>query len=363
MRYATAENWAKYFKEAEGVKIAGRTIRYRLELAGIIGITGRNKIGRALKNAFYSEIDVRETCADLLMTVERIREQAKTALAQHDIHDRNSLIQIGTKGFTKLEFPPFGKGSAFASSVLGVTIKNISITHLNHIADILDLPQLSVKTKQQYIQALADNNIQDRQSLIQFGAKRFLKTDFPSFGKGRAFTSIVLGESSEHLSVAHLHQIADILGFPKFFEQYIQAFEVLGIHDRQTLIKFGPTKFSMTEFPPFGKGKAFAKIILGESFQTYMTIDYLHRIADALGFPNNSEESVKQQYAKLLVQNGIKDRQELIKLGPKKFEKTDFHPFGKGCAFVGAILGETIHNIRINHLNRIADILFESEEK
>lgn len=66
MRYTTPENWAEYFEKAEGVQICNMTIRRRLSEAGKIGESGRNKIGRILKNAFYSEADVRLACADNL---------------------------------------------------------------------------------------------------------------------------------------------------------------------------------------------------------------------------------------------------------------------------------------------------------
>ena len=53
MRYATVDNWARYFEETEGVQITGDTIRDRLKKVEKIGLTARNKIGKLLKNAFY----------------------------------------------------------------------------------------------------------------------------------------------------------------------------------------------------------------------------------------------------------------------------------------------------------------------
>ena len=65
MRYATINNWAKYFKE-EGININGDSIRWRLKGAEVIGITARDATGKVLKNAFYSEPDVRSACAEIL---------------------------------------------------------------------------------------------------------------------------------------------------------------------------------------------------------------------------------------------------------------------------------------------------------
>ncbi len=66
MRYATINNWAQYFQENEEIQISPNSIRNKLQEAEKIGITGRNEVGRVLKNAFYSEADVREVCANLL---------------------------------------------------------------------------------------------------------------------------------------------------------------------------------------------------------------------------------------------------------------------------------------------------------
>jgi len=74
VRYSTIENWARYFQETEGVRISDVTIRNKLREAGIIGITGKNKVGRVLRNAFYSETDVRSTCADLLQSLPKADE-------------------------------------------------------------------------------------------------------------------------------------------------------------------------------------------------------------------------------------------------------------------------------------------------
>jgi len=74
VRYSTAENWAKYFKETELVQIYSDTIRKKLREAGINGITGIDKIGRVLKKAFFSESDVRTACADLLQPLPQADE-------------------------------------------------------------------------------------------------------------------------------------------------------------------------------------------------------------------------------------------------------------------------------------------------
>ena len=212
MRYGTVTAWAKYFDKNEGIRISHATIRDRLSRAGKTAKTFRNRFGRILVDAFYSESDVREACADLLMTVEVTRRKAKEALALHGIYDRQSLIHFGTVKFMKTDFPPFRKGKAFASVVLGETVYDFTLDHLRRIANALGFPELSEKeTKQQYIQALALHGIHDRQSLIRFRQRKFTRTDFPPFGKGLAFASAILGETVHPLTLDHLRRIADTL--------------------------------------------------------------------------------------------------------------------------------------------------------
>jgi hypothetical protein len=74
VRYSTAENWAKYFKETEGIQISGITIRQKLKQAEIIGKSARDKLKRKLKFLFYSEADVRSACNDLLQNIPQADE-------------------------------------------------------------------------------------------------------------------------------------------------------------------------------------------------------------------------------------------------------------------------------------------------
>ncbi len=67
MRGATVTSWAEYFEKHEGVKINALAIKGRLKKAGIIGRHGRNKVGRLLKSAFFSESNVRKACVGLLV--------------------------------------------------------------------------------------------------------------------------------------------------------------------------------------------------------------------------------------------------------------------------------------------------------
>lgn len=73
-RYSTINNWVKYFEKHEGVYVSNVTILRRLKEAGKIGKTARSSVGRVLKNAFYSESDVRSACGNLLKKIPQANE-------------------------------------------------------------------------------------------------------------------------------------------------------------------------------------------------------------------------------------------------------------------------------------------------
>jgi protoheme ferro-lyase len=309
-----------------------------------------------------------ESIADILnlpQLSETTKLQYMAALASHGITDRQSLLTFGTHKFTNTDFPPFGKGNAFASEILGEYAKPFKLAHLERIADILNFPQLSETTKQQYMTALASQGITDRQLLLTFGSHKFGDTDFPPFGKGYAFASAVLGETIIHTTYKIRERIADTIGFPKVPEsdnkqQYLNALAYRGITDRQSLHTLGVSKFKNTDFPPFGKGNAFAGKILGEYGE--LKLSDIDRIGDILNLPQLSE-TTKLQYMAALASHGITDRQSLHTLGISQFLNTDFPPFGKGHAFASAVLGKSIHQLKVDHLKLIADILFGKSEK
>jgi hypothetical protein len=360
MRYSTPDNWAKFLKDTESVDISGDTIRHRLKTTEKIGITGRNKVGRILKGSFYSESDIREVLADLLMKPEEKMEKAIQALSSHGITDRQSLLAFGVVEFKKNDFPPFGKGTALAATILGESVHNLKLEHLERIADVLGLPQLSEIAKQKYLTTLSSHGITDRQSLFAFGPYQFKKTDFPPFGKGGAFASTILGVTVNPLKLDHLKRVADALVLPQISEatkqRFLTALASHGITDRQSLLTFGVVEFLKTDFLTFGKGYAFASAILGEIVHK-LKMEHLERIADTLGFPKFTETEIKQRYLTALYSHGITDRQSLLAFGSKRFTKTVFPPFGKGIALASEILSEAVHPLKLEHLGHIADVL------
>lgn len=73
-RYATVGTWAEVFQK-EGHSISGGGIKYKMEKAGIIGETARNRMGRVLRESFYAESDVRRVCSSLLVNLPQSNEE------------------------------------------------------------------------------------------------------------------------------------------------------------------------------------------------------------------------------------------------------------------------------------------------
>jgi len=66
MRYATCETWAEWLEKNEGVSVSADTIRNRLCIARVFGISARHTNKRVNKNNLFAESDVRRACVDHL---------------------------------------------------------------------------------------------------------------------------------------------------------------------------------------------------------------------------------------------------------------------------------------------------------
>ena len=123
-RYATPFNWAKYFKEHEGVQIGDATIRSRLREAGKIGTTGRSKVGKLLRNAFYSELDVREVCANLLEDMSQVDENGFFEKGG----EKYATVHIWAKYFERYEGVQIYNGTILKrlqkAGIVGITARN-----------------------------------------------------------------------------------------------------------------------------------------------------------------------------------------------------------------------------------------------
>ena len=315
-----------------------------------------------------------------LARINKMREEAKEQLNEvfyahcreilegKGVSDRRTLLQKGVQWFMKETFPPCRKGMAFAGAILGRVIRRVTLETLNEIADVLNLAEVDnnalEKERETQKEALLQKGVKDRRILLQKGSDWFIKETFPPYGKGMAFAGAILGRVIRRVTLETLNEIADILQFPKINEskeRETQKETLLqkGVKDRRTLLQKGPKWFEKERFPLYGKGKAFAGMILGRVIKI-MTLEILNEIADILELPEVDEEVLEKEsetQRQALERKGVINRRTLIQKGPKWFGKEEFPPYGKGKAFVSAILGHIERNITLETLNEIADIL------
>jgi len=292
-------------------------------------------------------------------------QQFRDILAAHGITDRESLLHKGSSWFMKANFPPCGKAFVFAKAVLGRSIAPITTEILEEIAAVLELPEIEESSfeseRLQQLKALAAHGITDRQSLLAKGAVWFMKTDFPPYGKGAAFSTAILGRPAKYTSIEIIEEIADRLGFEGKREtgaklNPIQVLAAYNVTDRESLLAKGSFWFNEADFPQYGSGRVFAGHILGRTI-LYISAEVLEEIADKLAFPKLDENQKKQYQLSILAAHGIADRQSLLAFGISRFIKTEFAPYGKGKNFAIAIIGHTFSHISKELLEKVADIL------
>jgi len=329
-------------------------------------------LGRSIKPI---TTDVLEKIANKLGFTRPDENQQKrdqlSALAVHKITDRQSLLAKTPRWFRYADFAPYGQGAAFAAEVLNTAVIDLRRSHLEQIADKLGFPKpVGLEEKGRQVQILATHGIEDRESLISKGPTWFRETDFPPYGRATAFATAIIGESPGKVNADTLEKIADMLNLPAFkmaeidslFDErktrrYMHILTDHGITDCKSLRNKGSEWFSKTEFPPYGKGVAFAGVILGRTIPKVRAF-ILDEIADKLGFARIDQGQERQNQVQALADHNITDRDALIENGPRWFTRTEFPPYKKGISFSGVILGRTINKVTIKILEEIADVLF-----
>ena len=317
---------------------------------------------------------------------EQFRHHCLAVLEKAGITDRRGLLKKGSAWFQKQDFKPFHGWKDLANAILNTNPAQINHAMLDEIADKLGLPQITElpekvnKAKQEppsrklILSILSEKNIKDRLSLRLKGPAWLQKEDFIPIGKGKAFARAVLGKTIRIISTETLEEISDKLDFPEIsVEQlkarYLTTLTEKGITGRPDLIKKGPVWFANEDFPPFGKGRAFAGAILGRTI--YMsTLAVLEEICDFLGYSSTGHTRVDRQiqkgYLTILREKGIVCRARLLALGPEWFAREDFFPFGNGASFASAVMGRPIFAIRVDHKRfgfLSADVLEEIADK
>jgi len=339
------------------------------------------------KGLFFSKKELR-LVADKLgfqpQSPEEKNKQYLEALATHGVVDRFSLFALGTDEFILSAFPPYGKGTALVSEVLGRSVKKVTIAHLGRLAEIVGLPQLSEETKKSFRSALAANNIVDFNSLVTFGVTKFAEAEFLPYGKGRAFMGAALDRTMRGIRIEDFRSLAHILGWsgPTIKTHGLQALSLNGITDRKTLYEFGTKEFLKADFPPFGKGSDFARIALERTIGCVTLTDF-RQIADKVGFSEipadeliycrgqiqkayglevhrrikRNPEREKELLSLGFSHHGIVDRISLFKFGPQRFKSARFGVYKGGESMAKAVLNGETGTITSQVFHRLADIV------
>lgn len=150
---------------------------------------------------------------DLPLVSETRKAAYLAALAEHDIHDRRTLLQMGSKNFEAAEFKGYGKGHAFVARVLGKSLRWISHEVLDELANAVGFAPLMLEAlRQSYRETLANRGITDRTSLLKNGPIWFQHNTFPPWGMGFNIAGKILGRRVRP-TIAVLHEIADVFGW------------------------------------------------------------------------------------------------------------------------------------------------------
>jgi len=177
-------------------------------------------LGRTIKHPSLEVINEFADVLDLPIMTKETKTKFRGALAFHGIRDRMSLFDVGTTRFSRLDFGKYGKGIKFAGKILCIKGKHISISMLVEMADLLDLPNLSMQSRELLREILADHNIRDREAFLSFSIRRFLMLDFGKYGKGFAFANKVLGRTIKVISLSIFNEMANVL-FPEESDEEI----------------------------------------------------------------------------------------------------------------------------------------------
>ncbi|MBU1992852.1 MAG: DEAD/DEAH box helicase family protein [Patescibacteria group bacterium] len=269
---------------------------------------------------------------------EKLKILARQILEEKGVKNRAALLTRGPTWFTYEKFAPFGKGTGFASMLVGrpVIVKN---PELREIADFI----YGKETEQQRLEnvrtMLLKRGVTDRDSFMLFGI-RFFQEHFKDYGSGLVLAKRILHRAllPKEKTRTTMSLIADILYGSQQKERvvtYRKVLEANGIRSVDDLVTFGSGKFIRTKFPPYGNGPALANYILMGNCPRFITRETLRIIGEVV-FEN---AGIIDYYRKMLEAMGIKSSEDLISCGVSRFEQMDFGNYGNGAQLARRALG------------------------
>jgi hypothetical protein len=244
----------------------------------------------------------------------------------------------------------------FASRILGRQIFEVTRDVFAEITDVLNWTLTEDEQKAEWKKALAEHGIVSRETFVTFGIRKFAKTSFGNYGKGRAFATLMLVELDKYVREQTIDAICERLGWTmsekELSEHWKRILRSHGIVSRKTLLDFTAKKFGKTSFGPYGKGLRFAYYILGQS-EGICTVQVLEKVADKLGWIKDDAAEMAS-WKQALAEHGIISYTTLLDYGSTDFAKTKFGDHGKGFAFCTAmgildqvVTNQTLHKVAV----------------
>jgi len=135
-----------------------------------------------------------------------------------------------------------------------------------------------------------------------------------------------------------------------------RAMAEAGYPDKATIIALGVTRFSKTSFGEHGGAFKFLNKVLKGELEKRIDLAHVLKAADLLMLPRFSNVS-RDKCVALLASKGIRNRKDLLALGPIAFQKLHFEPYGMGQAFLKFVLGKSVRQIHTENLVELADAM------
>ncbi len=295
-------------------------------------------------------------------TLEEIKENLKA----QGISDYWDLFyKFGIGKFKKVDFAGFESVKdlcVYLSVTLATTeSRSAYVTYdtLEKLAEVLGWVPSSDERREKFKSELVKHGAIDYRTFIDvFLPAVTVSSEFGVFGKTVAFFSAIAGEAVI-FNFTDFKKIVEKLGYPfskaEKIALYKERLAAYGIKDYFSLITYLGNKFRGLDFGSFGKGISFASVILEKSIGSKVSQKTRMEIAKKLGW-NVTKKQMQMRFRQELFERGIKTRAELDAMYPRTFQKMQFGVFGKGSAFMVAVLGIKVgaKGVTREHMNALA---------
>ncbi|MBN2086997.1 hypothetical protein JW758_01485 [Candidatus Peregrinibacteria bacterium] len=303
------------------------------------------------------------------LTPEQI-EEFRGILSAIGFNRRSDFLNKEVMYFKRQNFGKYGKSTAFAKAVTGISFKRVARSTLILIADQLgfseddesvkfmeklddgesrfSLIELTQDQKLEFKDILKSININDRIDLIYRGVGYFKEQNFGKYKTWKRFAKAVTGVAHSSTKGV-LTLIGNQLDFPEITMREVKirmraGLRICSVYDKKMLMHKGVNWFAGATFEPFGTGRDVSKA-LGFPIHATMLVSDLEKVAEELSMQELSYNFVQKALSKV----GVNDDDDLRTFGTEWFKNTTFDNIGKGRDFVKYVTGEKVKE-KLNHI-------------